>query len=87
MLVIDVFVCAGVVISADVCLSLCPGEGALCSIPIENILAVERLEEESFKMKNVREMASDSLLMHFIDINNMIMLSRSLQQCISILCA
>lgn len=31
-----------------------PGEGALCSIPIENILAVERLEEESFKMKNVR---------------------------------
>lgn len=33
---------------------LLPGEGALCSIPIENILAVERLEEESFKMKNVR---------------------------------
>lgn len=33
---------------------LSPGEGALCSIPIENILAVERLEEESFKMKNVR---------------------------------
>uniref|UniRef100_A0A3B4TQM2 RAS p21 protein activator 3 n=1 Tax=Seriola dumerili TaxID=41447 RepID=A0A3B4TQM2_SERDU len=31
------------------------GEGALCSIPIENILAVERLEEESFKMKNVRD--------------------------------
>uniref|UniRef100_A0A4W5KBA0 PH domain-containing protein n=1 Tax=Hucho hucho TaxID=62062 RepID=A0A4W5KBA0_9TELE len=30
------------------------GEGALCRIPIENILAVERLEEESFKMKNVR---------------------------------
>ncbi|XP_051560874.1 ras GTPase-activating protein 3 isoform X3 [Myxocyprinus asiaticus] len=29
------------------------GEGALCSIPIENILAVERLEEESFKMKNM----------------------------------
>ncbi|XP_045555598.1 ras GTPase-activating protein 3 isoform X1 [Salmo salar] len=28
------------------------GEGALCRIPIENILAVERLEEESFKMKN-----------------------------------
>uniref|UniRef100_A0A7N6AP45 RAS p21 protein activator 3 n=1 Tax=Anabas testudineus TaxID=64144 RepID=A0A7N6AP45_ANATE len=26
---------------------------ALCSIPIENILAVERLEEESFKMKNM----------------------------------
>uniref|UniRef100_A0A8C4GKK6 RAS p21 protein activator 3 n=1 Tax=Dicentrarchus labrax TaxID=13489 RepID=A0A8C4GKK6_DICLA len=25
----------------------------LCSIPIENILAVERLEEESFKMKNM----------------------------------
>lgn len=32
---------------------LLPGEGALCSIPIENILAVERLEEESFRMKNV----------------------------------
>uniref|UniRef100_A0A3Q1CYK3 RAS p21 protein activator 3 n=1 Tax=Amphiprion ocellaris TaxID=80972 RepID=A0A3Q1CYK3_AMPOC len=29
------------------------GRGALCSIPIENILAVERLEEESFKMKNM----------------------------------
>ncbi|XP_037346162.2 ras GTPase-activating protein 3 isoform X1 [Pungitius pungitius] len=29
------------------------GESALCSIPIENILAVERLEEESFKMKNM----------------------------------
>ncbi|XP_026060640.1 ras GTPase-activating protein 3-like [Carassius auratus] len=29
------------------------GEGPLCSIPIENILAVERLEEESFKMKNM----------------------------------
>uniref|UniRef100_A0A4W4FRZ3 RAS p21 protein activator 3 n=1 Tax=Electrophorus electricus TaxID=8005 RepID=A0A4W4FRZ3_ELEEL len=29
------------------------GEAALCSIPIENILAVERLEEESFKMKNM----------------------------------
>uniref|UniRef100_A0A7N8WKH1 RAS p21 protein activator 3 n=1 Tax=Mastacembelus armatus TaxID=205130 RepID=A0A7N8WKH1_9TELE len=29
------------------------GEGALCSIPIENILAVEKLEEESFKMKNM----------------------------------
>uniref|UniRef100_A0A8C9WSG3 RAS p21 protein activator 3 n=1 Tax=Scleropages formosus TaxID=113540 RepID=A0A8C9WSG3_SCLFO len=29
------------------------GENALCSIPIENILAVERLEEESFKMKNM----------------------------------
>uniref|UniRef100_A0A673AI19 RAS p21 protein activator 3 n=1 Tax=Sphaeramia orbicularis TaxID=375764 RepID=A0A673AI19_9TELE len=28
-------------------------ECALCSIPIENILAVERLEEESFKMKNM----------------------------------
>lgn len=29
------------------------GDHPLCSIPIENILAVERLEEESFKMKNV----------------------------------
>uniref|UniRef100_A0A674PDX4 RAS p21 protein activator 3 n=1 Tax=Takifugu rubripes TaxID=31033 RepID=A0A674PDX4_TAKRU len=28
-------------------------EGPLCSIPIENILAVERLEEESFRMKNM----------------------------------
>lgn len=37
---------------------LCPGEVALCSIPIENILAVERLEEESFKMKNVRHQTS-----------------------------
>lgn len=36
------------------CFHVTPGEGALCSIPIENILAVERLEEESFKMKNVR---------------------------------
>lgn len=29
------------------------GDQPLCSIPIENILAVEKLEEESFKMKNV----------------------------------
>ena len=29
------------------------GDQPLCSIPIENILAVEGLEEESFKMKNV----------------------------------
>lgn len=29
------------------------GDHPLCSIPIENILAVEKLEEESFKMKNV----------------------------------
>ncbi|XP_066562444.1 ras GTPase-activating protein 3 isoform X2 [Amia ocellicauda] len=29
------------------------GDHPLCSIPIENILAVERLEEESFKMKNM----------------------------------
>lgn len=36
------------------CFLFAAGEGALCSIPIENILAVERLEEESFKMKNVR---------------------------------
>nr|XP_027794598.1 ras GTPase-activating protein 3 isoform X1 [Marmota flaviventris] len=28
------------------------GDQPLCSIPIENILAVERLEEESFRMKN-----------------------------------
>uniref|UniRef100_A0AAY4CJ59 RAS p21 protein activator 3 n=1 Tax=Denticeps clupeoides TaxID=299321 RepID=A0AAY4CJ59_9TELE len=38
------------------------GEGALCSIPIENILAVERLEEESFKMKNVSSRVPSSLL-------------------------
>lgn len=37
------------------CCPWCEGEGALCRIPIENILAVERLEEESFKMKNVRD--------------------------------
>uniref|UniRef100_A0A8C0KRA0 RAS p21 protein activator 3 n=1 Tax=Canis lupus dingo TaxID=286419 RepID=A0A8C0KRA0_CANLU len=29
------------------------GDQPLCSIPIENILAVEKLEEESFKMKNM----------------------------------
>ena len=29
------------------------GEKPLCSIPIEDILAVEKLEEESFKMKYV----------------------------------
>uniref|UniRef100_A0A8C8RCI8 RAS p21 protein activator 3 n=1 Tax=Pelusios castaneus TaxID=367368 RepID=A0A8C8RCI8_9SAUR len=29
------------------------GDHPLCSIPIENILAVEKLEEESFKMKNM----------------------------------
>lgn len=31
------------------------GDQPLCSIPIENILAVERLEEESFRMKNVSD--------------------------------
>lgn len=43
---------------------LLPGEGALCSIPIENILAVERLEEESFRMKNVslREFTTPNIL-------------------------
>ncbi|GAB1293008.1 Ras GTPase-activating protein 3 [Apodemus speciosus] len=29
------------------------GDQPLCNIPIENILAVERLEEESFRMKNM----------------------------------
>ncbi|KAM5147188.1 ras GTPase-activating protein 3 isoform 2-T2 [Callospermophilus lateralis] len=29
------------------------GDQPLCSIPIENILAVERLQEESFRMKNM----------------------------------
>ncbi|XP_063068372.1 ras GTPase-activating protein 3 [Engraulis encrasicolus] len=29
------------------------GDNSLCSIPIANIMAVERLEEESFKMKNM----------------------------------
>ena len=43
------------------CCLLLLGEGALCSIPIENILAVERLEEESFKMKNVRCLTQNSL--------------------------
>lgn len=55
-----VSVSVSVVTMADVRLLLCPGEGALCSIPIENILAVERLEEESFKMKNVRGTLSRS---------------------------
>lgn len=32
---------------------LTAGDNPLCNIPIENILAVEKLEEESFKMKNV----------------------------------
>ena len=45
------------------CLLLLPGEGALCSIPIENILAVERLEEESFKMKNVRVAVGPKILL------------------------
>lgn len=31
------------------------GDQPLCNIPIENILAVERLEEESFRMKNVSD--------------------------------
>lgn len=43
------------------CFLFPPGEGALCSIPIENILAVERLEEESFKMKNVRIQKSPNI--------------------------
>lgn len=34
------------------------GDPPLCSIPIENILAVEPLEEESFKMKNVSAIRS-----------------------------
>src|SRR4029434_6584807 len=56
-----VCVCVSVCVCVCVCvcgfvmqLLFCLGEGALCSIPIENIMAVERLEEESFKMKNVR---------------------------------
>ena len=33
--------------------SKCKGSLPLCVIPIEDILAVERLQEESFKMKYV----------------------------------
>ncbi|KAG7273680.1 hypothetical protein CRUP_017433, partial [Coryphaenoides rupestris] len=45
------------------------GEGALCSIPIENILAVERLEEESFKMKNMFQVVQPERAL-YIQANN-----------------
>uniref|UniRef100_A0A8C1CAG8 Ras GTPase-activating protein 2 n=1 Tax=Cyprinus carpio carpio TaxID=630221 RepID=A0A8C1CAG8_CYPCA len=45
------------------------GEGALCSIPIENILAVERLEEESFKMKNMFQVIQPERVL-YIQANN-----------------
>ncbi|KAJ8410497.1 hypothetical protein AAFF_G00194010 [Aldrovandia affinis] len=45
------------------------GEAALCSIPIENILAVERLEEESFKMKNMFQVIQPERVL-YIQANN-----------------
>ncbi|KAG7463535.1 hypothetical protein MATL_G00177580 [Megalops atlanticus] len=45
------------------------GEAALCSIPIENILAVERLEEESFKMKNMFQVVQPERAL-YIQANN-----------------
>uniref|UniRef100_A0A8C5F6J4 RAS p21 protein activator 3 n=1 Tax=Gadus morhua TaxID=8049 RepID=A0A8C5F6J4_GADMO len=45
------------------------GEGALCSIPMENILAVERLEEESFKMKNMFQVVQPERAL-YIQANN-----------------
>ncbi|XP_056411963.1 ras GTPase-activating protein 3 isoform X2 [Hyla sarda] len=41
----------------------------LCSIPIENILAVERVEEESFKMKNMFQVIQPSRTL-YIQANN-----------------
>ncbi|XP_014677498.1 PREDICTED: ras GTPase-activating protein 3-like [Priapulus caudatus] len=35
------------------------GQSPLCTIPIENIRAVERLEEDSFKMKNMFQIVQD----------------------------
>uniref|UniRef100_A0A8D2KZ33 RAS p21 protein activator 3 n=1 Tax=Varanus komodoensis TaxID=61221 RepID=A0A8D2KZ33_VARKO len=41
----------------------------LCSIPIENILAVEKLEEESFKMKNMFQVIQPERVL-YIQANN-----------------
>nr|XP_012620982.2 ras GTPase-activating protein 3 isoform X3 [Microcebus murinus] len=45
------------------------GDPPLCSIPIENILAVERLEEESFKMKNMFQVVQPERAL-YIQANN-----------------
>ncbi|XP_069613632.1 ras GTPase-activating protein 3 [Ranitomeya imitator] len=45
------------------------GDHPLCSIPIENILAVERVEEESFKMKNMFQVIQPSRTL-YIQANN-----------------
>ncbi|XP_073446621.1 ras GTPase-activating protein 3 [Dendrobates tinctorius] len=45
------------------------GDHPLCSIPIENILAVERVEEESFKMKNMFQVIKPSRTL-YIQANN-----------------
>ncbi|KAJ7402302.1 Ras GTPase-activating protein 3 [Pitangus sulphuratus] len=46
------------------------GDHPLCSIPIENILAVERLEEESFKMKNMFQVIQPERRVLYIQANN-----------------
>ncbi|NXG64903.1 RASA3 protein, partial [Hemiprocne comata] len=46
------------------------GDQPLCSIPIENILAVERLEEESFKMKNMFQVIQPERRVLYIQANN-----------------
>uniref|UniRef100_A0A8C2Y193 RAS p21 protein activator 3 n=1 Tax=Capra hircus TaxID=9925 RepID=A0A8C2Y193_CAPHI len=45
------------------------GDPPLCSIPIENILAVEPLEEESFKMKNMFQVVQPERAL-YIQANN-----------------
>ncbi|XP_043927049.1 ras GTPase-activating protein 3 isoform X2 [Protopterus annectens] len=45
------------------------GDHALCSIPIENILAAELLEEESFKMKNMFQVCQPERAL-YIQANN-----------------
>ncbi|KAM8821872.1 ras GTPase-activating protein 3 [Eudromia elegans] len=46
------------------------GDHPLCSIPIENILAVEKLEEESFKMKNMFQVIQPERRVLYIQANN-----------------
>uniref|UniRef100_A0A670J2U5 RAS p21 protein activator 3 n=1 Tax=Podarcis muralis TaxID=64176 RepID=A0A670J2U5_PODMU len=45
------------------------GDHPLCNIPIENILAVEKLEEESFKMKNMFQVIQPERVL-YIQANN-----------------
>ncbi|XP_062982253.1 ras GTPase-activating protein 3 [Elgaria multicarinata webbii] len=45
------------------------GDHPLCSIPIENILAVEKLEEESFRMKNMFQVIQPERVL-YIQANN-----------------